>query len=766
MNQQKAHILIFPYPSQGHMVPLLNFTHQLSIRGLDITILITPKNLHLLSPILSENPSIQTLVCPFPEHPSIPAGVENTKDLPLDAFRAMMIALTRLSDPVKLWFHSHPSPPTAIVFDFFLGWTNGLAAELGIPGYVFSPSGGLALSVIFSLWRDFPRKENPGNENELIHFPKLPNSPAYPWRQLSTVYRDYIANENNPVHETIKASFLSNLASFGLVINTVTELEKTYLDHLKESLGHNRVWAVGPILPPPENHHQSQSVPPGSSSIPASEVLEWLDNCKVDNSVVYVCFGTQFALSRDQMEALTSALEKSGVRFILSIKGPTKGNEGSENDEIIPSGFEERVAGRGLVNRGLAPQFANATLIVDELKVGCRVCEGNQTVPDSDKLAGILAKGVGDFEAERRRALEFQRAALGALKQGRIEVFDAFLPLDTWKSLFERVVHEISKLIYKYFSMLSMARNVSYMLNLYHTNENYWIVGFNATKLFCVVCKSPSSFPQTTPKPLLTLLDLSVPLATSDLGAESLENEFVLNNMHLFQVQKKIEEAASVGQDTGSLDDEAFNTEAALDRCILRLIASCCNGDKLVRATELVKLLSMEKSVRGAIKLVTALKLPNLADRFNCILEERLMNEARESAIHPKCNTPLQAPDSFFRPALAESSKQKEDTVSPFPPQRSSFTACQRKGIEEEQSKDKKGKEPIQATKSEKPVEVKSPVKPKILREATSLAKQPEDSPITSNRPSNPFAKKSNGQENSSLLNSLKKIKTENQGKR
>lgn len=51
--------------------------------------------------------------------------------------------------------------------------------------------------------------------------------------------------------------------------------------------------------------------------------------------------------------------------------------------------------------------------------------------------------------------------------------------------------------------------------------------------------------------------------------------------------------------------------------CLL-LVSS---GDKLVRATELVKLLSMEKSVKGAIKLVTALKLPNLAERFSTILE-------------------------------------------------------------------------------------------------------------------------------------------------
>ena len=44
-------------------------------------------------------------------------------------------------------------------------------------------------------------------------------------------------------------------------------------------------------------------------------------------------------------------------------------------------------------------------------------------------------------------------------------------------------------------------------------------------------------------------------------------------------------------------------------------------GDKLVRATELARFLSLEKSIKGAIKLATALKLPVLAERFNGILE-------------------------------------------------------------------------------------------------------------------------------------------------
>ncbi|KAJ6375727.1 hypothetical protein OIU77_000651 [Salix suchowensis] len=161
------------------------------------------------------------------------------------------------------------------------------------------------------------------------------------------------------------------------------------------------------------------------------------------------------------------------------------------------------------------------------------------------------------------------------------------------------------------------------------SDESYWVVGLNASKLFCISYKSPDKFPQVIPKPVLSLLNLSFPVASSDLGADALENEFILNSMHLSQIQKRMEDMAGACLDTTALDDEAFNMEATQDRCILRLIASCCNGDKLVRATELMKLLSLEKSMKGAIKLVTALKLPNLAERFNTILEERLVNESK-----------------------------------------------------------------------------------------------------------------------------------------
>ncbi|PIN06279.1 WD40 repeat protein [Handroanthus impetiginosus] len=285
--------------------------------------------------------------------------------------------------------------------------------------------------------------------------------------------------------------------------------------------------------------------------------------------------------------------------------------------------------------------------------------------------------------------------------------------------------------------------------------ENYWVAGLNASKLFCIVCKSPESFPQSTPKPVLTLLDLSFPLASSDLGADSLENEFIMTNMHLSRIQRSIEERAASGHDTTSLDDEAFNLETSLDRCILRLIASCCNGDKLVRATELVKLLSLEKSVRGAIKLVTALKLPNLAERFNDILEEKLLSEAVENTVLPvsTSNSNSSVKHDFASIMPLETSKASNGLVaSPI-----HMLPSIRKRNAEEPTKDGSGKsEQKQTMASEKTNDLKITGKLNSLGENNKVMKVEQ---VNNSRPLNPFAKSSSNQESTSLFDSLKKMK-------
>lgn len=371
-----------------------------------------------------------------------------------------MCALGELHDPIIQWFKSHPSPPVAIISDMFLGWTHRLACELGIRRILFSPSGAMALSVIFSLWRDLPQREDPKDQNEVVSFPNIPNSPKYPWWQISPVYRSYI--EGDPDSEFIKDGFLANMVSWGLVINSFSELERAYLEHLGNEMGHDRVWAVGPLLPPDDNDFSGAKQRGGSSSVKVEEILSFLDTCE-DHKVVYVCFGSQVVLTNHLTEELASGLEKSGVRFVWSVKEPTKAHvEGDYG--LIPLGFEDRVAGRGLVIKGWAPQvlilrhravgaflthcgwnsvlegivagvpmlawpmgadqFANATLLVDELKVAIRVWEGAQTLPNSVELARVLADSVSEKRVKWERVTKLLGAAIEAIKEGGSSIKD------------------------------------------------------------------------------------------------------------------------------------------------------------------------------------------------------------------------------------------------------------------------------------------------------------------------------------------------------
>jgi hypothetical protein len=65
-----------------------------------------------------------------------------------------------------------------------------------------------------------------------------------------------------------------------------------------------------------------------------------------------------------------------------------------------------------------ADQFVGATLLVEELKVAKRVCDGANLVSNSAKLARTLMESVSDeSRVEKERAKELRMAALDAIKE-------------------------------------------------------------------------------------------------------------------------------------------------------------------------------------------------------------------------------------------------------------------------------------------------------------------------------------------------------------
>ncbi|KAL6345972.1 hypothetical protein AAG906_025252 [Vitis piasezkii] len=84
------------------------------------------------------------------------------------------------------------------------------------------------------------------------------------------------------------------------------------------------------------------------------EIIEWLDK-KEESSTVLVSFGSEYFLSKEQMEEMAHALELSTVSFIWVLRFPQR-DKITSVEEALPEGFLSRVGERGKVVKDWAPQ--------------------------------------------------------------------------------------------------------------------------------------------------------------------------------------------------------------------------------------------------------------------------------------------------------------------------------------------------------------------------------------------------------------------------
>lgn len=99
---------------------------------------------------------------------------------------------------------------------------------------------------------------------------------------------------------------------------------------------------VGPLVRAPETENEH------------SEIMDWL-NSKERCSTVFVSFGSEYFLCKEETEELALGLELSKVNFLWVVRFPVGQN--MDLEEVLPKGFLERVGNRGKVVQGWAPQL-------------------------------------------------------------------------------------------------------------------------------------------------------------------------------------------------------------------------------------------------------------------------------------------------------------------------------------------------------------------------------------------------------------------------
>lgn len=484
--QAPLHIVMVPFPAQGHLTPFLALAELIAQRNprCTITLVTTPLNVSHLEPSLPTPPSSSSAAAlrlhalPFraADH-GLPPHSENTDSLPISSIIALALASEAL-EPHFDRLVSDLAPrggPLCVVGDFFCGWTGRVARRHGASHATFTTCGGYGTAAFASLWLHLPHLADQSQE---FRVPGLPEGFTLHRSQMSPFMRGAGEPGSDPAGLGFFRRHVALAFESGAVLcNTVEELEPAGVRSLRELLG-RKLYTVGPLLPLDRRaSYRRSGRPPG---IGPEACAGWLD-AQPPGSVVYVSFGSQNSIAAPQMMGLAEGLEASGRPFVWVVRPPVGFDlSGSFREEWLPEGFEARMGGgggsggRGLLVRNWAPQleilshrstgvflshcgwnsvleslsrgvpmigwplaaeqFYNVKMLEEELGVAVELARGTESEVRSSDVAGAIELALSDGKGRlmKERAVAAASTIADAMKEGdgrgsSVKAIDEFL---------------------------------------------------------------------------------------------------------------------------------------------------------------------------------------------------------------------------------------------------------------------------------------------------------------------------------------------------
>lgn len=369
-----AHFVFVPLMFQGHLIPAVDTALLLATHGALVSILVTPSNTRRIRPTidfaLKSGLPVRLVELPLDlAAEGLPEGGDDVDKVPPGLWTNYFRALARLREPLERHLREQPPPhPTCVVADFCHPWARELAAGLGVPRLCFFSMCAFCLLCQHNVER-FSAYDGVADDHELVVVPGLQEKRFLVSRaQAPGFFRGALPGFEKFADDVEQVLVEAD----GIVTNSFLEMEPEYVAGYEEAR-RMKVWTVGPV----SLFHQRTATMASrgnTAAVGADECLRWLEGRDPD-SVVYVSFGSIAHAEPKQVVELGLGLEASGHPFIWVVK-----NADQHGDEV--RGFlcelEARVAGRGLLIRGWAPQV----LILSHAAVGGFVthCGWNSTM--------------------------------------------------------------------------------------------------------------------------------------------------------------------------------------------------------------------------------------------------------------------------------------------------------------------------------------------------------------------------------------------------
>ncbi|XP_011090910.1 beta-D-glucosyl crocetin beta-1,6-glucosyltransferase-like [Sesamum indicum] len=328
--EAKFRILMFPWLAHGHIFPFLELAKRLSRRNFSIYLCSTAINLDSIrtntGKDVSDDPLIQLVELHIPPSSELPPELHTTKNLPSNLLTTLIQALQMSSSSFSNIMNS--VNPDLLIYDFFQPWAPKLASSKGIPSVFFSSAGATLFAFYHHIYTEGASSTFPyqaiyllDHENNNFRGRVLPN--------LKDADEDFAFGN-------------FKLSTDVILMKSSRAVEGKYIDYLS-SRCKKQIVPTGPLIADAS----------GDDDEKFSEIMRWLSE-KQEYSTIYISFGSECFLSKDQIEVIAKGLALCNVNFLWVVRFPI--GEKSSIKEAMPAGFLETVKDRGIIVPGWAPQ--------------------------------------------------------------------------------------------------------------------------------------------------------------------------------------------------------------------------------------------------------------------------------------------------------------------------------------------------------------------------------------------------------------------------
>ncbi|XP_071701631.1 UDP-glycosyltransferase 83A1-like [Rutidosis leptorrhynchoides] len=406
----RPHVLVIPYPAQGHVIPTMELAQCLVKQGVKVTFVNTEVNHKLVTSTWFEKDvfgDLMQMVC-------IPDGLELWEDR-ADLFKLTSSILktmpSKLETLIETINKEDSNKVTCIIADACMGWAIKIAKKMDIKRSAFWPASVATLSTMLSFQKLI--------DNEIINKKGVPlngkiiqlsdTMPPIKSENLGWACFTDVAIVEVSFEVVVEAEEASRMTEW-FICNSTTEIEPAAFNLYPQLL------PIGPLLA--SNRLADQA---GHFWQEDYTCLTWLDQ-QPARSVIYIAFGSFTIFNQTQFKELALGLELSKRPFLWVVRpGMTE-----ETTAAYPNGYMDRVGSRGRI-MSWAPQQK----VLAHPSIACFVshCGWNSTIEGATNGLPVLCWPyfADQFHNESyicdiwKTGLRFDKDKMGIITRGEIK---------------------------------------------------------------------------------------------------------------------------------------------------------------------------------------------------------------------------------------------------------------------------------------------------------------------------------------------------------